>query len=98
MSQPKPLAELGRQARWAAAQRFAIIEQLGAECDSCGDTADLEIDHQDGRDWEPRTKSRWQRIRIIKRELAAGVRLRLLCRSCNGHDGAFRRRGRRSGI
>jgi hypothetical protein len=53
-------------------------------CELCGYRWKLEIDHVDGRDWQPRHVGRASRIARYFRELAAGVVLRLLCRSCNG--------------
>ena len=54
----------------------------------------LEIDHQDGCTWDKRAVNAWRRVARYWRELAEGVRLRVLCRSCNGSDG-YRFRGRK---
>ncbi len=78
--------------------RDALIEALGNICanyrDGCetpGD--DLEIDHVDGCTWEQRPLGREQRIKRYVEEFRAGVRLQILCRSCNasrGRPGRYR--------
>lgn len=74
-----------------AERRAALIDRLGGRCSipRCR-RKDLEIDHPDGRDWQPREVSPWTRISIYEIEALAG-KLRLLCRSHNGADGARRR-------
>lgn len=47
----------------------------------------LEIDHVDGCAWDKRAVNAWRRVARYWREFAEGVRLRVLCRSCNGSDG-----------
>jgi hypothetical protein len=57
---------------------------LGGRCRECGTTQKLEIQHVDGCTWVQRklnTRSRWYRY---LKEYREGVRLELLCRSCNG--------------
>jgi hypothetical protein len=44
----------------------------------------LEIDHVDGATWNQRACNAWVRAARYWRELEEGVRLRALCRSCNG--------------
>lgn len=66
-------------------RRLALIKELGGRCALChSKRKKLEIDHVDGRDWEPRRLNRWARVNRYWREYHAGVRLRVLCRSCNG--------------
>lgn len=71
----------------AAEYHAMLVCRLGGKCAECGTEMGLEIDHMDGRDWVvgklpplPRVKRYWQ-------EFFRGVRLRVLCRSCNGRDG-----------
>lgn len=53
----------------------------------------LEVDHMDGCGWDKRAVNAWRRVARYWREFTEGVRLRALCRSCNGGDQArFRRR------
>lgn len=47
----------------------------------------LEIDHVDGRPWVIATVRALERTAIYWREHRAGVRLRALCRTCNGTTG-----------
>jgi hypothetical protein len=67
-----------------------VRQALGNRCEICGSSDDLEIDHVDGRDWEPRKKSAHCRAKRYLYELMAGVHLRLLCATCNGRDGQRR--------
>lgn len=79
------------------ASRDALVRTLSPDllCAGCGWRArrpsQLEVDHIDGRMYVLRTLARWTRVRRFWRELEDGVRLRALCRSCNGSDGARRR-------
>lgn len=56
-------------------------------CERCGLVPDdldaLHIDHEDGKDYRSRHLSLSSRIARYWRELLAGVRLRVLCKSCN---------------
>jgi len=72
--------------------RAVLIIVLGGKCNVCGGTllAVLEIDHPQGRSWEPRHCSRLNRALRYCDEYAAGVPLRVLCRRCNAIDGAKR--------
>ena len=76
---------------------FEIHRRLGDKCDICGTTLELEIDHQDGRAWEPRRLSSHMRAKRYLAELDAGIRLRLLCKKDNGTDGNRRKNQRREG-
>ncbi len=70
--------------------RDALIEALGNMCvgpDCATPTDNLEIDHVDGCTWggdERRSMGREQRTLRYVEEYRAGVRLQILCRSCNG--------------
>ena len=82
----------------AKRRRNDLVRVLSPECkcDSCGEVFEpdeLEIDHIDGRDWHPRKLSPQMRAARYWREHKAGVRLRVLCKSCNSSDGATRRYG-----
>jgi len=55
-----------------------------AQCKSYKTIDRLEIDHVDGRDWDPARVSGRTRINRYWDEYARGVRLRSLCRKCNG--------------
>lgn len=52
----------------------------------------LEIDHVDGATWNKRRCNAWVRVARYWREFQAGVKLRALCRSCNGGHLNYRRR------
>lgn len=73
-----------RQNRWAAKVRVALIEEMGGKCVDCGetDTKELEFEHPQGRDWEPRKKSYSARMSIYRREWKAGL-IVLCCADCN---------------
>src|SRR5262249_28976801 len=65
--------------------RLGLKHLLGGRCAECGvrKFATLEVDHVDGCTWVQKglnTYARWSRY---LREYRQGVRLRLLCRSCN---------------
>ena len=62
-------------------------------CACCRKRRPLEIDHADGTTWCQRRLNFRNRVDRFVREYRAGVRLRALCRECNGRDGA--ERGRR---
>lgn len=73
--------------------REKIIHLLGDKCAECGSTKRLEIDHPEGRDWEPRRLSQEGRATRYWREYLAG-KLRVLCRKCNAKLGqCFRKKG-----
>lgn len=74
---------------YAAKRMQALRDTLAPDgrCQLCGvkpRKAKLAIDHVDGRDWEPRKLNRWSRAARYWREFLAGVRMRALCRKCNG--------------
>jgi hypothetical protein len=54
----------------------------------------LEIDHVDGASWNKRACNAWIRAARYWREHKEGVRLRPLCRSCNGGHLNYRRGSR----
>lgn len=69
--------------------RDCLIEALGNICANwqhgCQTPGEnLEIDHVDGCTWQHRRLSWSARIRRYVAEYRAGVRLQILCRSCNG--------------
>lgn len=82
-------------------RRVALLAQLVREaggdprrprCAHCRrrvrQLARLEVDHVDGRDWQPRDFSQGERVDRYWREYRAGVALRALCRRCNAQLGA----------
>lgn len=73
-------------ANWAAEKRGQLIKDLGGKCAICGTRKNLQIDHIYGRDWEIRSKSRWQRQIIYRREFEQGL-LRCLCAAHNANAG-----------
>jgi hypothetical protein len=88
------------RSEYAYQLRVSLIDALtdgDAYCRRClvaYDAEDLEIDHVDGRTWYGRALNFLDRIRRQWREYDAGVKLRAICRSCNGSDGSRRFRGR----
>lgn len=79
---------------YVRAARERLIESMGGACELCGVEYDLEFDHPNGREWEPRKLNRWARLAAYRRDLAAG-NLRLLCGLCNKIDGGRRAARRR---
>lgn len=57
----------------------------------------LQVDHVDGRDWDPARLNQETRLKRYLAEYRAGVRLRLLCIKHNGLDGRMRQREREPG-
>lgn len=68
-----------------------LITALGGMCEGCVIGDELQIDHVDGRDWEPNKVSLSKRLKIYWDEFQRGVRLRVLCKVCNRRDGGYRR-------
>lgn len=62
--------------------RSKVIEMLGGKCSLCGSTERLEIDHPNGRDWQPNRTSQARRANRYLEEAKAG-HVRVLCRACN---------------
>lgn len=83
-------ARTAYKAWWAQSRREQLIERLSGCCALCGRRRLLEIDHPQGRNWEPRETSQEQRVRIYLREAAKGL-IRVLCKKCNARDGGARR-------
>lgn len=87
---PKAKNSTERSARWAARKREELLKILSPDgkCSKCGRKPrkhPLEIDHVDGREgWEPRKLNRWSRIARYWKEFHAGIKLRALCKPCNG--------------
>lgn len=67
-----------------------LIEKLApsGKCQKCGDAAKLEVQHMNGRDWQPRDLSHAQRAAKYWDEYERGVELEAWCRTCNASDGA----------
>ncbi len=73
--------------------RQQVLNQLAPDgtCASCGDfygANALEVDHINGRDWDPNAMSVQQRGLKYLDEYNSGVSMQALCRSCNASDGA----------
>jgi len=78
------------RAKYAEAKRMLrdLITRLGARCFICeedGTREPLTVDHIDGRGWEkPAREYRYDiRVKRYYEEYVRGVRLRVLCHSCN---------------
>lgn len=78
-----------RQRRWAVRARARLVQDLGGRCAECGSADDLEIDHKHGRDYDVAELGSAERVCRYRREARAGL-LRVLCKPCNGRDGATR--------
>lgn len=80
-----------RQREWAHKKHRALIVELGGKCVVCGTTGDdendLQVDHVDGRDYDIGTMDQSWRICVYWQEFRAGVRLQVLCKSCNSSKG-----------
>lgn len=79
-------AETQRKGLRAYQRRLELIDKLGGKCLFCRSRKNLELDHINGRDWDPAKKSRWSRIVIYEREAKEG-KLQVLCRRCNAKKG-----------
>ena len=68
--------------------RFGLKHLLGGRCARCGDRkfASLTIDHVDGCTWEHESINTYDRWYRYLREYKQGIRLRLLCLSCNSAE------------
>jgi hypothetical protein len=64
--------------------RSTLIRWLGGKCEQCGATTYLEVDHVEGRDWVARDLDSASRALRYMQEFFAGVKLRCLCKFCNG--------------
>lgn len=64
--------------------RLMLLEHLGNFCSECFTSYELEVNHIDGCTWNQRTAGRAGRWVRYWREILAGVRIDLRCRSCNG--------------
>jgi hypothetical protein len=77
--------------------RQALFDKLGRLCAVCGidevlafdEGRPLEFDHPNGRAWDYTLNRAQRALRLIADEKAGN--LRVLCRSCNGSDGAKKR-------
>jgi hypothetical protein len=70
--------------------RWWLYDSLGKKCACCSAEHGLEFDHQKGRKYMPCSMNCLARAKAYLKDYAEG-NLRLLCRSCNGRDGAHRR-------
>lgn len=89
-----------RKRRQRLELKALLFYALGGRCEKCGAVERLEIDHIEGRDWEPRRVGVCQRWRTYWLEfvlacLEQGGMLRLLCRWCNAGYRPPDKRGRR---
>lgn len=64
--------------------RHKLLAELGGKCALCNSRWQLAVDHVDGRQWVPSMSSQYIRVLRYWKEYRAGVRLRALCRKCNG--------------
>lgn len=71
-----------------AEQKMHLIEDLGAHCNWCSRTDDLEFDCIAPRGREHHGKSQCDRMRFYVREFIAG-NLQLLCRTCHNRKSIF---------
>ncbi len=67
-----------------------LIDKLApsGKCGHCGEVKPLEVQHMNGRDWQPRDLSHAQRAAKYWDEYERGVKLEAWCRTCNASDGA----------
>lgn len=73
-------------ADWYTLARLRLVAELGGKCVYCGDQDTLEFHHTNGgRTWTARKKSRWQRLALYRREVAAS-KVVLACRGCNARN------------
>lgn len=75
--------------RMYAKRRQALVDALGGACLRCGSTENLTIEHVDGRDYNIRKLSCFQRVKKYMEELRSGVRLCLYCLECNSSYGNY---------
>jgi 5-methylcytosine-specific restriction endonuclease McrA len=59
-----------------------LIEFLGGQCEECGATHDLQVNHIYQRDWTPRKVTHYRRVLRYWKEALAGD-VNLLCEACN---------------
>ena len=69
-----------KQKQWARRKLKELISLLGGKCavEGC-DSTDLEINHINGRDWEPRKVGSDTRVSRYWKEYKSGVPLNVLC-------------------
>jgi hypothetical protein len=63
-------------------RRRKLMVEMGGKCWQCGAANKLEFDGLYGHERQPRTLSRWTRIKQYETQWREGT-LRLLCRHCN---------------
>lgn len=78
------MKKISRQAEYAQRTRLELLALLGPKCALCKENRidELEFDHINGRDYDPRKLSSSSRMARYKREAANGE-LRVLCGPCN---------------
>lgn len=78
-------------------RRIALLKKLSPRgiCAGCGArhaVAELEVDHVRGRLYESNRMDSLARVERYEAELAAGIELRAVCRSCSARQGGMRYR------
>lgn len=94
-----------REVSWGVARRHALLHKLGDRCAKCGlrldesPTGDLDYFHVNHvKTTVPSNETRrikmgsHNRAALLWREYEAGVQLSILCKGCNGWDGAKKRK------
>lgn len=99
-SQQKWKASKLTRGQYATRRRIDLVKVLSPDgaCAKCLETFphdQLEIDHVDGCTWNKRLVNAWSRVARYWREHAEGIKLRALCRGCNGSLGTRMFRGRK---
>lgn len=90
-AKPPVGGKVDRADKAARAMIDALIDELAPDgkCADCGEEGGaLEVDHVNGRDWDPASMSKKQRAQKYWEEYEDGVELQALCRTCNAVDGA----------
>lgn len=84
------VAKSDRSEKSAGVLIAELLDKLSpdSKCKLCDEESTLEIDHVNGRNWDPAALSRKQRAIKYWEEYDDGVKLQALCRSCNASDGA----------
>lgn len=75
-----------RQRIWAQNERARLVQLLGAKCNACGETEELEFDCREPRGRGHHGMSSDQRISFYRAEMRKG-NIQLLCRVCNAKKG-----------
>lgn len=70
-----------------------LLRTLGGKCTACGTMEALSVEHVEGKTYESRSLSLSQRITRYWEEYRNGVKLTVLCVSCNSKARDWRRAG-----